>query len=275
MKDFNIKPNHTQIPNFYLDKIIPFLKGTETKILLYICRRTFGFHRQGDSIAYSQFRFGVKTKDGVNLDLGTLMTKASIKSSLDFLVQCGILEIESEPGRTSCYRLILEVDQVEILRKVMARTGSKIELVRKNHRFKNCTASGSKIEPQVVQKLNTQKKEEIKGKKERKYIKERNPEIADLPNYLFEFWNSKNIITHRKLTGRMKSEIKKLLKDFSPDEIYQSIENYATIFHNPETYFKHKWTFEEFLSRPRGVPVFLHKKPEDYQDKNQRRIEII
>ena len=48
-------PNSTQIPNVILDKIIPGIPNAEAKCLLYICRRTYGFHKEKDRISLTQF----------------------------------------------------------------------------------------------------------------------------------------------------------------------------------------------------------------------------
>jgi len=56
------KPNYTQIPNIILDNIDKF-SNTEFKILLLICRKTFGWHKEKDKISYSQL---IKTGLGKN-----------------------------------------------------------------------------------------------------------------------------------------------------------------------------------------------------------------
>jgi hypothetical protein len=61
------------------------------------------------------------------------------------------------------------------------------------------------------------------------------------------------------------------LQDLSESEVIQSIENYATIYHSDKTYFKHRWTLSEFLSRKNGARVFLYKSEEDYLDKDKKQ----
>jgi hypothetical protein len=39
------EPNYTKIPNALMDRWIPELSGAELKVLLYLVRRTYGFHR--------------------------------------------------------------------------------------------------------------------------------------------------------------------------------------------------------------------------------------
>jgi len=48
-------PNYTQIPNFLLESLMMDLTHLELKILLFICRKTFGWHKVRDHISLSQF----------------------------------------------------------------------------------------------------------------------------------------------------------------------------------------------------------------------------
>lgn len=52
------EPNYTQIPNEFLDKIMPTLSGAENVVFLVIMRKTFGWHKKKDKISYSQIREG-------------------------------------------------------------------------------------------------------------------------------------------------------------------------------------------------------------------------
>lgn len=83
--------------------------------------------------------------------------------------------------------------------------------------------------------------------------------------------NNKNITQHKKLNEEIKKSIEKILQDLSEAEVIQSIGNYATIYHSDKTYFKHKWTLSEFLSRKNGARVFLYKSEDDYLDKDKKQ----
>jgi len=85
---------------------------------------------------------------------------------------------------------------------------------------------------------------------------------------IFDFWNSFDIIKHKKLNPVIENTIKKALKDFEVDEIKKWIENYAKILKSPETFFKYKWTLNEFLSRKNWLSVFLYKNIDDYKTNN-------
>ena len=47
-------PNHTQTPNELFDEHMKLMNGSELKIVLAICRKTFGWHKEQDQISLSQ-----------------------------------------------------------------------------------------------------------------------------------------------------------------------------------------------------------------------------
>ena len=67
-KPKSLIPNSTQVPNVILDLFIPRLPEGEARCSLYICRRTFGFHKKRDRISLSQFVDGIRDKEGKVLD---------------------------------------------------------------------------------------------------------------------------------------------------------------------------------------------------------------
>lgn len=48
------EPNHTQTPNSLFDELLPLLGFAELKVVLIICRKTFGYHKRKDQISISQ-----------------------------------------------------------------------------------------------------------------------------------------------------------------------------------------------------------------------------
>lgn len=134
----DISPNHTQIPNDYLDMFMPHLTGAEWKCLCYIARRTFGFQKRADQIAFSQFENGITTKDGKVLDYGTGLSRPKISESLKRLIEVGLLE-SKEKGNSKEYLLVKKLNQLEVVKKL--------------------NQTGKESLPKVVKKLNIQKKE--------------------------------------------------------------------------------------------------------------------
>jgi DNA-binding MarR family transcriptional regulator len=84
------QPTHTQIPNELIDELMPDLTGAEFKILTYLCRRTFGFHRDSDAIPLSQLTEGLSIS-GQPVDRGTGLAKSSACDAIKSLEEKGLI----------------------------------------------------------------------------------------------------------------------------------------------------------------------------------------
>jgi phage replication O-like protein O len=93
-------PNTTQIPNDVFDTLMPRLSGGELKVLLYICRRTFGFQKDSDRISLSQISKGITTKAGRVLDHGTGLCKRQVINALKALEKKNIIIITRTADET-------------------------------------------------------------------------------------------------------------------------------------------------------------------------------
>src|SRR5215216_3349484 len=85
-------PTTTPIPDELFDVLMADLSGAELKVLLYICRRTFGFKKERDNISLQQLVEGITTKQGRRLDSGTGLGKASVARAVKSLAQKGVIE---------------------------------------------------------------------------------------------------------------------------------------------------------------------------------------
>jgi DNA-binding transcriptional ArsR family regulator len=107
-------PNTTQTPNYFLDHLAPHLTEAELRVLLYVIRRTYGFHKHGDHISLSQLIDGIKRGDGSQLDEGTGLSKPSVLRGIKGLEERGILTVHrtprqgKKPAETSYYTLAIE-----------------------------------------------------------------------------------------------------------------------------------------------------------------------
>lgn len=72
---------------------------------------------------------------------------------------------------------------------------------------------------------------------------------------VFDHWNEKRIIKHRKLVDRIKRSINGALGDYSLDEVKLAIDNYHVILTDDRYYWTHAWGLKEFLQR--GLEKFL------------------
>lgn len=158
MENLNdLSPNHTQIPNDYLDMFMAHLTGAEWKCLCYIARRTFGFQKRADQIAFSQFEKGIKTKDGKVLDYGTGLSRPKISESLQRLIEIGLLE-SKDKGNSKEYLLVKKINQLEVVKKI--------------------NQTGKETLPKVVKKVNIQKKEKESIQNKEGYLPEWLDKIA-------------------------------------------------------------------------------------------------
>jgi phage replication O-like protein O len=86
-------PTTTPVPDEVFDVLMPQLSGAELKVLLYICRRTFGFKKESDSISLSQIATGITTRDGRVLDGGTGLCKRHVIWALKVLEKNHIIKV--------------------------------------------------------------------------------------------------------------------------------------------------------------------------------------
>jgi phage replication O-like protein O len=85
------RPTTTPIPDEVFDDLLADLTGSELKVLLYICRRTFGFKKDSDSFSLSQMINGIVAKDGKVLDRGTGLSRDSVARGVKSLVAKNII----------------------------------------------------------------------------------------------------------------------------------------------------------------------------------------
>lgn len=151
MNDFI--PNFTQVPNVVLDSIMSDLNESELKVLLYICRRTYGFHKEKDAISLSQLTDGIIV-NGERLDKGTGLSKRAVVSAISSLTLKNIIFCD-KAGYVNIYQIV-----------------------------QNSNQNGANFTPKIVQNSNTQKKEkeiEIKIHSHKEYlIKIPDTDLAEL-----------------------------------------------------------------------------------------------
>lgn len=139
-------PNSTQIPNILLDFVLPKLPHAEAKCLLYICRRTFGFHKEQDRISFSQFINGIESKD-----VGAGLVRSAVAKALKSLIYANAISvIKSRSG--NIYKINLGMNSEGV--------------VLKTNQFAKETRSSSRGKPKQVRLANLQKKGNI-GNKEK------------------------------------------------------------------------------------------------------------
>ena len=93
-------PTTTPVPDEVFDVLMPQLSGAELKVLLYICRRTFGFKKDSDTISLHQIATGIKTRDGRVLDGGTGLCKRHVIRALKVLEKKNIIQVTRKIDET-------------------------------------------------------------------------------------------------------------------------------------------------------------------------------
>jgi phage replication O-like protein O len=88
MPDFEgfYTPRFTQVPNTLFDELLPELGLGELKVLLYIMRRTFGFHKDADRISLHQ------------IEAGTGLSRKSISAAVSSLEEKGMVLVARSQG---------------------------------------------------------------------------------------------------------------------------------------------------------------------------------
>jgi phage replication O-like protein O len=90
------EPNYTQVPNEVIDKWMSELSGLEFKIIMFICRKTFGWHKKQDPISISQ----------IQKALGVQM-RGHIHEALQRL-EGEYLKVAKSKGKTTLYSLVIK-----------------------------------------------------------------------------------------------------------------------------------------------------------------------
>jgi phage replication O-like protein O len=94
-----------QIPNEVFDTLMSHLSGGELKVLLCICRRTFGFRKDSDSISLTQISKGITTKAGRVLDQGTGLSKRQVQRALRALENRQVIQVERKVDETGLHEI--------------------------------------------------------------------------------------------------------------------------------------------------------------------------
>lgn len=86
-----------------------------------------------------------------------------------------------------------------------------------------------------------------------KKINEKKKEIEEVFNY----WNSKKIIVHNKITAIIENAINKFIHNNSFELTKLCIDRYSKVLKDDNYFFKYKWTLVDFLNRKAGAVEFL------------------
>lgn len=138
-------PNHTQVPNILLDKMMLDMSESELKVTLAIVRKTLGWHKKKDQISYSQ------------LEKLTGMGRQAVSTGIEAALKRGLIEIVGTGSRgVNIFGLVID-EQYENHTSDQdenhTRTSMKIKHTKETTQKKkdissNDDAQGSKPKPE-------------------------------------------------------------------------------------------------------------------------------
>lgn len=85
------RPHYTQVPDNFFDFVMADLTLAETRVMLYIIRRTLGFQRDAAAISIDQIRHGLVAADGTVLERGTELGRTAVTDALRSLIARGMI----------------------------------------------------------------------------------------------------------------------------------------------------------------------------------------
>jgi Bacteriophage replication protein O len=104
-KSSELIPNSFQVPNLLVDRLLPHLSGPQVKVLLLVCRKTFGWGKRTDLISFGQFQKEAK------------LSRSSVYETLESFVRAGLLlKSSTGPLQVNGWTLNLEADAEAVIR---------------------------------------------------------------------------------------------------------------------------------------------------------------
>lgn len=232
--DFNGDP-YLKITNLLLGAIVNSkdLLTYEGKIFMVILFKTVGFQKEKDWLTWRQIKnyTGIKHKSHISRTIKKLIKQKLIeKNKKYFKINQDFekwLSLDNEN-----IRIIKEFYKYKKLPNMVTNNNKKLpNMVTKVTKYGNSKLPNM-VHPStdniITDKINT----------------DYDP-IIDIFNY----WNKKEIIIHRKLDQATASSIKAKLKDYSINEIKDAIQYYSIILKDDDYRWTHAWTLKEFMQK--------------------------
>lgn len=98
-----VRPGYTQIPNELIDEWMKKMGDAMFKVMVFICRKTFGYHKTKDRISGSQIAEGCG------------LTRRSVVDILPLLEELGLIKINGDSGRINEIELVIEAGPEKLL----------------------------------------------------------------------------------------------------------------------------------------------------------------
>lgn len=171
-------------------------------------------------------------------------------------------EIEIKSGQFITGREVmgrdLKQNPITTYKRLKVLENLQILNIKSNNKFSVVTVLNWELYQSEEMKRNSKRNNKGTTKEQQGNTYKNDKNEKNIYNVIFDHWNSKKIIVHKKLTDEFKKDIDKALKQSSPEEIIKAIDHYAEAFNDPAyEYCKYKWGIHEFLTRKEGYKRFL------------------
>ena len=230
---------YTKVPNFILEYLMTELTGSELKVTLAICRKTYGFQQQADRIPLSQIR-----------ELTGL-------------------------GKNTIIKAIRQLVDKKIINKNTAVVPHKYRIIIPNKGSKNAPYSSiieppmdQKVNPIQVQKVNTQKKPINKAEINTTSI-DVSDDVIDIAQFWKELFHTKINLSNKEIVYA----IQKRIYSFGVDNIKKAMINRSKspYYKEQKPYLRSSAT--AFFPYPDTINNDLHRESNNlltYDERNDR-----
>jgi hypothetical protein len=185
------------------------------------------------------------------------------KVSRDIFIINKFIEFQYGELKVSC------APHLKVLRclKKVGLCSYKIEIVRRGNQdrsfFKDINADAystllGRVLSIVPGRVHSTPMEEEEDKEEKEEEEKEEKEKEKRVLEIIEYWNEKKIWVHeidQDLVAEIQKKMKK--KKLTNEVLKAGIDNYATVFHDPQSFFKWKWPLAVFLGRKNAHVFFM------------------
>ena len=217
----------------------------EWRVLFIVLRKTWGWHKKMDRIAFSQITemSGLPRQNAARA-MATLVSRNIVK--------------RRGTGKTLYYGIQInyelwdaQVSSAESTPEAKKQPTSSIEVTSKPEQahlspikiFVSSPESTKMSSPESHTKDN-------KDTSQKTYI-----------SNIFEHWNKQKVISHNKITPTMRNAIKRAVKNYGEEQVKNAMVNYGLLV-NGDYEWTFRWTLQEFLERGKGNNIERFKDME-------------
>jgi phage replication O-like protein O len=261
---------YTPIANELLEKIalLP-LNGSQMRIVCVVWRYTYGFSRKSHELSegFISKCTGISRRH-ISTELNKLISNKiiteitpptktrsrTVSFNKDYdkwgyrtTVQQGVEQIFNTPIEESFNTPVEQQFNTPIEELFNTQNGE-------NQNKKPANADNSNADVGVLN--NSSPGEQLFNQDKQIYIYKTNNKT--IYKEIFNYYISKKIVEHKKMTAEMEKDIDKALKDNSVEEIKTAIDHYAEAYHDKSFEFcSYAWGIHELFTRKEGYKRFL------------------